>query len=76
MSSFSFVAFLSSMPSVQKQTHVSIKVPGDGTYRLIEQGKETFKVDKMAHLLHMIVPAITKYHISAIREAAEMNQYE
>ena len=57
-------------------TDVVIKIPGDGTYRLIEQGKETVKVEKMAHLLHMIVPAITKYHISAIREAAEMNPYE
>ena len=57
-------------------TDVTIKIPGDGTYRLIEKGKETVKVEKMAHLLHMIVPAITKYHISAIREAAEMNQYE
>src|SRR5574344_1650293 len=55
---------------------VTVKVPGDGTYRLIEQGKESIKVDKMEHLLHMIVPAITKYQISAIREAAEMNPYE
>ena len=55
---------------------VAVKVPGDGTYRLIEQGKESIKVDKMEHLLHMIVPAITKYQISAIREAAEMNPYE
>ncbi|MBQ8708972.1 MAG: ABC transporter ATP-binding protein [Bacteroidaceae bacterium] len=55
---------------------VTVKVPGDGTYRLIEQGKESIKVDKMGHLLHMIVPAITKYQISAIREAAEMNPYE
>ena len=57
-------------------TDVTLKIPGDGTYRLIEKGRETVKVEKMAHLLHMIVPAITKYHISAIREAAEMNQYE
>ena len=57
-------------------TDVIIKIPGDGTYRLIEKGRETVKVEKMAHLLHMIVPTITKYHISAIREAAEMNQYE
>jgi iron complex transport system ATP-binding protein len=57
-------------------TDVIIKIPVDGTYRLIEKGRETVKVEKMAHLLHMIVPTITKYHISAIREAAEMNQYE
>ncbi len=55
---------------------VKIKVPGDGTYRLYENGQETIKVEKIAHLLHMIVPTITKYQISAIREAADMNRYE
>ena len=57
-------------------TDVTIRVPGDGTFCLIEKGKETVKVDKIEHLLHMIVPAITKYQISAIREAADMNPYE
>lgn len=55
---------------------VKIKVPGDGSYRLLEKGKESIKVNKIAHLLQTIVPAITKYHIDAIREASEMNQYE
>ena len=55
---------------------VIIRVPGDGTYRLIEKGKESIKVEKMAHLLPMIVPAITKHQITAIRDAAEMNPYE
>ena len=67
---------VTSAEGTNASTDVSIKVPGDGTYRLIEKGKETVKVEKIAHLLHMIVPAITKYHISAIRESAEMNQYE
>lgn len=67
---------IASAEGTNASTDVSIKVPGDGTYRLIEKGKETVKVEKMEHLLHMIVPAITKYHISAIRESAEMNQYE
>ena len=67
---------IASAEGTKASTDVSIKVPGDGTYRLIEKGKETVKVEKMEHLLHMIVPAITKYHISAIRESAEMNQYE
>lgn len=67
---------VASAEGTNASTDVSIKVPGDGTYRLIEKGKETVKVEKMEHLLHMIVPAITKYHISAIRESAEMNQYE
>lgn len=55
---------------------VSIRIPGDGTFRLAEKGTETIKVEKIGHLLHMIVPTITKHHISAIREAAEMNPYE
>ena len=56
--------------------HVKIRIPGDGTYRLVEKGKESIKVDRIAHLLHMIVPTITKYQISAIREAADMTPYE
>ncbi len=55
---------------------VKIKIPGDGTFRLMEHGKESVKVDKIAHLLKMIVPTITKHQISAIRDAADMNQYE
>ena len=55
---------------------VSIRVPGDGTFRLIEKGHESLKVEKIAHLLQTIVPAITKHQISAIREAADMNPYE
>lgn len=55
---------------------VAVRVPGDGTFRLIERGQETVKVDKIEHLLRTIVPTITKYKISAIREAANMNQYE
>ena len=55
---------------------VAVRVPGDGTFRLVERGQETFKVEKIEHLLHTIVPTITKYQISAIREAADMSQYE
>lgn len=57
-------------------TDVTIRIPGDGTYRMLEKGQESICTDKIAHLLHMIVPAITKHQISAIREAAEMNPYE
>ena len=55
---------------------VAVRVPDDGTFRLVERGRETIKVNKIEHLLHTIVPTITKYQISAIREAADMNQYE
>ena len=60
----------------QASNDVKIRIPGDGSYRLIEQGKESTKVEKIGHLVQMIVPAITKYQISAIREAAHFNQYE
>ena len=62
-------------PSTGKED-VQVRIPGDGTYRLIEKGQETVRVEKIAHLLNTIVPTITKYQISAIREAADMNQYE
>ena len=62
-------------PSTEKG-NVGVRIPGDGTYRLMEKGQESIKVEKIGHLLHMIVPTITKYQISAIREAADMNQYE
>lgn len=55
---------------------VKIRVPGDGTFRLIERGHESYKVGKIQHLLHTIVPAIVKQQIAEIREAAEMNPYE
>lgn len=57
-------------------TDVTICIPGDGTFRMMEKGEETIKVEKIEHLIHMIVPAITKHQISAIREAAEMTPYE
>ena len=55
---------------------VKIRIPGDGSYRLIEQGRESIKVEKIGHLVQMIVPTITKYQISAIREASNFTQYE
>lgn len=62
--------------TMKGEQDVLVRILGDGTFRLVEKGQETVKVEKIAHLLHMIVPAITKHHISAIREAADMNQYE
>ncbi len=65
-----------SAEDTQASTTVTIRVPGDGTYRMLENGHESIKVDKIAHLLGMIVPAITKHQISAIREKADMTPYE
>ena len=55
---------------------VSILVPGDGTYRLMENGKETYNVKRIEHLLRTIVPSIIKNQIAAIREAADLKPYE
>ena len=60
----------------EEDNAVVLRVPGDGSYRLIEKGQETLKVNRIEHLLKTVVPAITKHQISAIRDAAEMNQYE
>lgn len=55
---------------------VSIRIPGDGTFRLVENGTETYKVEKIEHILHTVVPAIVKDKISQIRTAADLSQYE
>ena len=57
-------------------TAVSVRLPGDGTFRLIEDGRESVKAEKIGQLIGMIVPAITKHQISVIREKAEMTPYE
>lgn len=63
-------------PVSDGQAAVRISVPGDNTFRLIEEGKETYKVNKIQHLLTTIVPTIVKHQIAGIREAAEMTPYE
>ncbi|MBQ9361913.1 MAG: ABC transporter ATP-binding protein [Bacteroidaceae bacterium] len=55
---------------------VAIRVPGDGTYRLMENGRETYNVKRIEHLLRTVVPAIVKNQIAAIREAADLTPYE
>lgn len=54
---------------------VSVKVDNEA-FHLLEKGTESLCVKKMGQILRAIVPAITKHQISAIREAADMNQYE
>lgn len=55
---------------------VSIGIPGDGTFRLLENNVETYKVEKIEHILQTIVPAIVKNQITQIRTAADLSQYE
>ena len=55
---------------------ISIRVPGDGTYRLLENEKELYCVTRIEHLLRTIVPAIVRNQIATVREAAGMEPYE
>jgi iron complex transport system ATP-binding protein len=55
---------------------ISIRIPGDGTYRLLENEKELYNVTRIEHLLHTIVPAIIRHQIATIREEAGMKPYE
>ena len=58
------------------ESPIVVSVPGDGTYRLLENGVETYKVQRIEHLLRTIVPAIVRNQIAAVRQSANMNQYE
>jgi len=64
------------MPIEDKEASVKIRVPGDGTFRLIEDNRESYNVKKIQHLLVTIVPALVKHHINTIRSEAEMSPYE
>lgn len=58
------------------QKSVVIDVPGDGSFRMLDHGVETLKVDRIEHILNITTATITKNHIQEVREAANMNQYE
>lgn len=55
---------------------VKLLVPGDGTYRLYENGEEIYNVNRIEYLLGTVVPTIVKNQISEIRKAANMTQFE
>lgn len=55
---------------------VKVTVPGDGTYRLWEYGKETVCVNKIEHIIGITASTLVKTHIKAVRDAANMTQYE
>lgn len=64
--------------SKQKGTleSVVIDAPGDGTFRMLDNGKETLRVNRIEHILNITTATITKNHIQAVRDAANMSQYE
>ena len=61
---------------ISTDSTVAVYVPNDGTFRLLENNKETYRVERIEHILRTVVPAITKDKISQVRAAADLNQYE
>ena len=55
---------------------VVLRVPGDGTYRLLDHGKEAICVNKMEHILGIVGSTIVKNQIQTIRDEAQMTPYE
>ena len=55
---------------------VVVRVGTDGTYRLIDHGKETVCVKRIEHILGIVGSTIVKNQIQAVRDAAQMTAYE
>ncbi len=58
------------------QRGVVIKVPGDGTYRMIDNKVETLNATRIEHILNITTATITKNQIKAVRDAANMSAFE
>ncbi len=58
------------------QRGVVISVPGDGTYRMIDNKVETLNVNRIEHILNITTSTITKNQIKAVRDAANMTAFE
>ena len=55
---------------------VVIDIPGDGSYRMLDNGVETLRVNRIEHIINITTSTITKNHIQAVREAANMTAFE
>ena len=55
---------------------VVIWVPGDGTYRMLDNDVEILNVTRIEHILNITTATITKNHIQAVRDAANMTAFE
>ena len=58
------------------QKDVVILVPGDGSYRMLDNKVETLNVNRIEHILNITTATITKNQIKAVREAANMTAFE
>ena len=55
---------------------VVIWVPGDGTYRMLDNDVEILNVNRIEHILNITTATMTKNHIQAVRDAANMTAFE
>lgn len=55
---------------------VKIILHDDRSFRLILDGNEIMKVEKIEHILTATVPTLVKSQISEVRKAANLSQYE
>ena len=55
---------------------IVIHVSKEGSYRLLEKGKEVLRVEKIEHILPVTNSYMVKNHIEAVRDAANMTPFE
>ena len=58
------------------QKDVVILVPGDGTYRMMDNKVETLNVRRIEYILNITTSTITKNQIKAVRDSANMSAFE
>ncbi|MBQ2167606.1 MAG: hypothetical protein II447_12610, partial [Bacteroidaceae bacterium] len=55
---------------------IVIHVSKEGSYRLLEKGKEVLRVEKIEHILPVTNSYIVKNLIEAVRDAAQMTSFD
>ena len=58
------------------RSDIVVCVPGDGTFRLLDKGKEIVSVDRIEHIIGITNSSIVKNQIQAVRDAAQMTAFE
>lgn len=58
------------------RSDVAVRIPGDGSYRLVDQGQEVICVHRIEHIIGITSSTIVKNHIQAVRDAAHMTAFE
>lgn len=55
---------------------VVIRIPGDGTYRVIDKGEEAICANRIEHIISITNSTLIKNQIQSVREAANMTAFE